>query len=102
MSQAVQGSLMFRQYLGHLEMGPWFKSSSKQLEKQGITLATPELEVQPVINYITTALVLHTWTASSKLTTMLVNVSLKFQTLISQICQYCLLHLKISVLGLKS
>ena len=28
---------------------------------------------------------------SSKLTTSLVNVSLKFQTLISQICQYLLL-----------
>ena len=27
----------------------------------------------------------------SKLTTSLVNVTLKFQTLISQICQYCLL-----------
>ena len=37
----------------------------------------------------------------SKLTTLLVNVSLKFQMLISQICQYFLLKKYISVLGYK-
>ena len=31
------------------------------------------------------------WPGCSKLTTSLVNVSLKFQTLISEICQYFLL-----------
>ena len=33
----------------------------------------------------------HSGPGCSKLTMSLVNVSLKFQTLISQICQYCLL-----------
>ena len=38
-----------------------------------------------------TMLVLVSWAGCSKLTTSLVNVSLKFQTLISEICQYFLL-----------
>ena len=46
-------------------------------------------EVSPKI-LVTWFLFLHSGPSCSKLTTPLVNVSLKFQTLISQICQYFL------------
>ena len=51
-----------------------------------LTLKAPKMKVVEFANSIKAG------PGCSKLTTSLVNVSLKFQTLISQICQYFLLE----------